>query len=121
MSKRIEKINQLLKEKLSEIIRKDLSLKPGALVTIVKVDTSRDLRYAKTLLSVYPETEKDYVLKTLYKESRKIHKILHQELFMKPLPKIKFSINNNQEKIAEIEKIFEEIRQEKNNLKNKND
>jgi ribosome-binding factor A len=113
MSKRILKINQLLKEKLGEIISKNLSLKPNALVTIVKVDTSKDLRYAKALLSVYPETEDDYVLKTLYKESKKIHKVLHQELFMKPLPKIKFLINDNQKKLSEMEEIFDKIHQEK--------
>jgi ribosome-binding factor A len=113
MSKRILKINQLLKEKLGEIIRKELSLKPSVLVTIIKVDTSKDLRYAKALLSVYPETEDDYVLKTLYKESKKIHKVLHQELFMKPLPKIKFLINDNQKKLSEMEEIFDKIHQEK--------
>ena len=113
MSKRILKINQLLKEKLGEIIRKELSLKPSVLVTIIKVDTSKDLRYAKALLSVYPETEEDYALKTLYKESKKIHKVLHQELFMKPLPKIKFLINDNQKKLSEMEEIFDKIHQEK--------
>jgi ribosome-binding factor A len=113
MSKRIEKINQLIKEKLSEIIKKELSLKNTVLVTIVKVDTSKDLRYSKALLSVYPETDKDYVLKTLQKESRKIHKALHQELFMKPLPKIRFTLDDNQEKILEIEKIFQQIKDEK--------
>ena len=113
MSKRILKINQLLKEKLGEIIRKELSLKPSVLVTIIKVDTSKDLRYAKALLSVYPETEDDYVLKTLYKESKKIHKVLHQELFMKTLPKIKFLINDNQKKLSEMEEIFDKIHQEK--------
>lgn len=113
MSKRIEKVNQLIKEKLAEIIRKELSLKNTVLVTIVKVDTSRDLRYSKALLSIYPETDKNYVLKTLRKESRKIHKVLHQELFMKPLPKINFIIDENQEKISETEKVFQKIRDEK--------
>jgi len=113
MSKRIEKVNQLLREKLSQIIREELSLKDTVLVTILKVDTSRDLRYASSFLSVYPEGEQNYVLKTLQKESKKIHRVLHRGLYMKPLPKIKFIIDNNQEKISEIEKVFEKIKEEK--------
>jgi ribosome-binding factor A len=113
MSKRIEKVNQLIREKLAEIIRKDLSLKNTVLVTILKVDTSRDLRYTDSFLSVYPENEKDYVLKTLRKESKKIHRILHQNLYMKPLPRIRFIIDDNLKKISEIEKIFEKIKEEK--------
>lgn len=113
MSKRIEKVNQLLRERLAQIIREELSLKDTVLVTILKVDTSKDLRYANSFLSVYPETEKDYVLKTLRKESKKIHKVLHRSLYMKPLPKISFVIDEIQEKISEIDKIFEQINKEK--------
>ncbi len=114
MSKRIEKVNQLIREKLAEIIIKDLSLKNTLLVTILKVDTSKDLRYADSFLSVYPENEKDYVLKTLRKESKKIHKILYQNLYMKPLPKIRFLINDNLGKISEIEELFNKIKEERN-------
>ena len=115
MSNRIEKVNQLIREKIARIIREELSLKNTVLVTVVKIDTSRDLRYAKTFLSVYPETERNYVLKTLQKEKGRIHKVLHQELYMKPLPKINFIIDNNQEKISELDEIFDKIKQEKNN------
>ena len=113
MSNRIEKVNHLIREKLSQIIREELSMKNTILVTILKVDTSKDLRYARAFLSVYPETEKEYVSKTLQKEKGKIHKILHQELYMKPLPKVRFIIDENQEKIDEIEKVFEKIRKER--------
>lgn len=113
MSKRIEKVNQLIKEILSKIILEELSLKNNVLVTILKVDTSRDLRYATSFLSVYPTTDKDYVLKTLRKESKKIHKVLHSKLFMKVLPKVRFVTDEKQEKIAEIEEILEKIKNEK--------
>ncbi|MCK5081045.1 MAG: 30S ribosome-binding factor RbfA [Candidatus Moranbacteria bacterium] len=112
MSKRINKVNQLIRETLAQIIREELSLKNTIIVTILKVDTSKDLRYANTFLSVYPANEKDYVLKTLKRESGKIHKALHQKLFMKPLPKVNFRVDNNQEKIAEIEEIFDKINNE---------
>ena len=109
MSKRIDKVNQLIRELLATIIREELSLKDTVLVTILKVDTSRDLRYATSFLSVYPVSETDYVLKTLKKENGRIHKALHAKLYMKPLPKVRFITNENQEKLSEMEEIFDKI------------
>jgi len=112
MSKRIEKVNQLIKETLSKIIKERLSLKDTVFLTILKVDTSRDLRYSKVFLSVYPTSDNDYVSKTLTKEKGRIHKELHKKLFMKPLPKIRFVVDETQEKISEIDKIFDKIKRE---------
>ncbi len=109
MSKRIDKVNQLLRETLAQIIREELSLKNTVLVTILKVDTSKDLRYATSLLSIYPINEKDYVLKTLKKERGRINKTLYKKLYMKPLPEIRFVTDENQEKLSEMEEIFDKI------------
>lgn len=113
MSKRIDKVNQLIREHLAQIIREELSLKDTVLVTILKVDTSKDLRYATSSLSIYPINEKDYVLKTLKKEIGRINKALYKKLYMKPLPKIRFITDENQEKVAEMEEIFKKIKKEK--------
>ncbi len=83
MSKRIDKVNQLIRELLATIIREELSLKDTVLVTILKVDTSRDLRYATSFLSVYPVSETDYVLKTTKKRKRSnsqsaTRKVIHE-------------------------------------------
>lgn len=112
MSKRIEKVNQLIKETLSKIIKERLSLKNTVFLTIVKVDTSRDLRYSKVFLSVFPETDSNYIKETLRKEKARIHKELHGKLFMKPLPKLRFVIDETQGKISEIDKIFDKIKKE---------
>jgi len=109
MSKRIDKVNQLIREILANIIRKELSLKNTVLVTILKVDTSRDLRYTTSFLSIYPVNETNYVLKTLQKESGRIHKALYSKLYMKPLPKVRFVADKNQEKLSEMEEIFDKI------------
>ncbi len=109
MSKRIDKVNQLIRETLAQIIREELSLKNTVLVTILKVDTSKDLRYTNSFLSIYPVTEKNYVMKTLKKENGRIQKALHKKLYMKPLPKIRFITNENQEKLSEMEEIFDKI------------
>ena len=68
MPERIAKINELIKRHVSELLSRELSLKPGIFLTVSKVDTSRDLRYTKIFISVFPHKESEYAIKTLEKE-----------------------------------------------------
>lgn len=117
MSLRTEKINALIKSRVSEIILKDLSLKSGMFITISKVDTSPDLRYATISISVYPEKETGYAIKTLEREKKSLQKILNKKLFMKILPKISFKIDNAEIKTDQIEKLLRAIKKAKPNEK----
>ncbi len=113
MSQRTEKVNALIKKDIAEILQKELSLKPSVFVSIIKVDTSPDLRYAKVFLSVYPVSESDYAVKTIQKEHYRIQKTLHGKLHMKILPIIEFRLDNTQEKVSELEDLFQKIKEEK--------
>lgn len=113
MSTRIEKINDLLRDNISNIINKDLALKQGVFVSITKVDTSKDLRYTKIFVSIFPEKEIDYTMKTLEKELFHIQKLSNQKLEIKIFPKIRFILDSSGNKLTELEEIFEKIRKEK--------
>jgi ribosome-binding factor A len=109
VNNRIEKINELIKQKVSDIILKDLSLKEGVFVTITKVDTTPDLRYTRVFISVFPDSEIAYVEKTLRKEIYKLQGKLNRVLHMKPLPKLEFRFDFTEVRADEIEKILREI------------
>lgn len=68
-SLRITKVNEQLRKLLGEIMERELSLKPGVIITIPKVDTSKDLRYTRMFISVFPERETNYVIETLKKRA----------------------------------------------------
>lgn len=106
---RIVKINDLIRTLLGEIMQRELSLKVGVFITIAKVDTTRDLRYTRMFVSVFPEQETRYVSETLKKELPRIQKALYQKLSMKPLPKLSFVIDKTAQKADEIEKILKDI------------
>lgn len=112
MAHRIEKISSLIRKSVSEIISRDLSIKKGVFLTVSKVDTSADLRYARVFVSVFPVEQSDYAQRTLEKEIFRIQKQLNGQLAMKILPKIIFVLDKRQEKVSEIEKIFEQIKKE---------
>ncbi len=106
---RLPKINELVKKHINDILLKELSLKSGVFVTIVKVDTSPDLRYTRVFISVFPEKEFGYALKTLEKELYTIQKSLNKKLRMRPLPRIEFRSDFTECKADKIEKLLKEI------------
>jgi len=108
MSERIEKVNQLLKKELGELLVKNITFKPAIFVTIEKVDTSPDLRYTDVFISIFPTTESDYVLKTLAHEMYALQGDLNRRLHMKPLPRIRFIQTDIEEKADELERLIRE-------------
>jgi ribosome-binding factor A len=109
MSFRIQQINKLIRNRIAEILRRELDLKPGIFLTVVKVDTSSDLRYTRISISVFPEKESEYALKTLEKEMYHIQGKLNKKLHLHPLPRIKFALDKTEAKADEIEKILKNI------------
>lgn len=108
-SLRITKINEQFRKLLGEIMEKELSLKPGVIMTIAKMETSPDLRYTRMFISVFPESETRYVSETLKKEISGIQKKLYAKLYMRPMPKLSFSIDTTAQEADVVEKLLLEI------------
>jgi ribosome-binding factor A len=113
MTIRTEKVNDLVRDNLSRIFQRELLIKEGVLISIAKVKTTPDLKNTRVYLSVFPAKEKSYVEKTIEYENSQLQKKLNQTLKMKILPKLEFIVDDKQEKISEIEKVFEQIKKEK--------
>jgi ribosome-binding factor A len=110
MGHRIEKINELIKQQVSEIIPRELNLKPGIFLTVAKVDTSKDLRYTRIFISIFPEKETNYIRETLKKETYFLQGKLNKKLAIKIIPKIEFVIDLTESKADEVEKILSDIK-----------
>lgn len=107
--KRIDQINELIHRELSQIMAKEIELPEGILATISRVETSPDLELAKIFLTIYPASEQENILKELIKQRQQLQYLLHQRLILRPMPKIKFLIaeENPAEK---IEKLLDEVK-----------
>lgn len=108
MSSRIHKINSLIKSHINDILSKDVHLKPGLFVTVSKVDTTADLRYTRIFLSVFPEKEFDYVMRTLKKEIYAIQGKLNKKLSLKIFPKIEFKVDRTPSMADKLERLLQE-------------
>ncbi|MCK5084286.1 MAG: 30S ribosome-binding factor RbfA [Candidatus Pacebacteria bacterium] len=106
MTQRILKVNELIKQEVGKIILSEINFPADIMVTVMKVEVSKDLRYADVFVSVLPFEKKEEVQKTLKENIYFIQKILNKKLFMKPLPRIKFKIDDTGEHVGRIDELL---------------
>jgi ribosome-binding factor A len=109
MGHRIEKVNELIKQQISQTLTRELDLKPGVFVTVSRVDTTADLRYARIFVSIFPEREASYALETLKNELYRLQGVLNKKLSMKPLPRIEFHLDITEVRADAVEKILKDL------------
>ena len=107
MNQRILKVNKLIKQEVGKIILIEADFPRDIILTITKVKTSQDLRYADVFISVLPSDKEIEVMELLKEDIYFIQQKLNQRLHMKPLPRIKFVIDKSGE---DVERIAELIR-----------
>jgi len=109
MSERIQRVNQLIKRELSQMILKEFDFQARALVTITRVDTSSDLTQAKVYVSSIPDSFK--AIKILNYKVNYLQYRLKKRLRMKIIPRIKFFEEKQAAEASRIEEILEKIHQ----------
>ena len=105
-TQRILKINKLIKQELGKIILTDVDFSKDIILTITKVRTSADLRYADVFISILPDNKSIEIKKELKENIYFIQGKLNKKLHMKPLPRIKFIIDRSGEDVSRIEELI---------------
>lgn len=111
MSQRIEKINKLLKQEVSKLLLKEVDF-GDVFVTITNVDTSPNLQQSKIRISILPNKKSDEVWDIIKKNIFRVQKALNKKLYMRPVPKIIFEIDKEEERVQRIEKILGKIKKD---------
>ncbi len=111
---RIQQVNQLIKKELGQIILREGDFSKNVLVTITRVETSRNLIHAKVYVSVLPETQSGKILEILSRQIFDIQQLLNKRLRMRPIPKIMFIEEKQTAEAGKIEQLLQEIKDQKN-------
>lgn len=115
MSRRTQRLNSLLKEVISEVIRKDVK-NPHLpqLVTITNVEITNDLHYAKVYVSVIGnEPLKKEAILTLQSAAGFIAVHASKKVVMRYFPELTFILDDTVDKQVRIEKLIGEIEKER--------
>lgn len=113
MSNRVQKIDELIKRELGQIILRELDFSRDVLVTVTRVKTSADLRQAKVYIGVIPEDKIPEIIQMLNKWVYHLQQALNKRLNTRIVPRIKFVAEEETLKAARVEKLLEKIKNSK--------
>ena len=100
----------LLRDELGKIIDRSIEFPEDSLVTITRIVTSPDLRYATVFLSIL-NADSNRVLEILGKNVYSIQQHLNRKLRMRPVPRIRFAIDEEEVRRESVERSLAEIKQ----------
>ncbi|HHY23488.1 MAG TPA: 30S ribosome-binding factor RbfA [Clostridiaceae bacterium] len=110
MAERIYRISEEIKREISNIIQNDLKdPRLPEFVSVLSVDTTRDLRYAKVYVSVYGnEEEKKKAMEGLKNAAGFIRREIGQRIKLRYTPELLFELDNSIEYGIYINKLINE-------------
>ena len=113
-SKRSVRLNSLLKEVISEVIRKEVrDPRLGSLITVTSVSITNDLQHAKVYISVIgtPEEKKESI-EALQSGAGFIAILSSKKVVMRYFPALTFKLDESVDKYMAIDNLLGKIHQE---------
>lgn len=121
-SKRMSRVDAEIQKSLAEIISKfdDVNIS-GALVSIMKVDTTSDFSLAKVYVSVLGDkSKKTLIVKKLNENQKTIRYELAHKLKLRTVPEMTFIVDEVEERASRVLKLFEQIEGETKDVREDN-
>lgn len=108
MSERIVKVNELILQQLGEVINRELEL-PNIFVTITRVSTSADLRYATVYVSVLPDEKAEYAIHRLNLSAKHLRAELLEKIVLRVVPRLEFRLDSSGRQASEIDELLDNL------------
>ncbi len=116
MSRRTRRINDLLREEISEILRREArDPRLETMVSITEVETSEDLRHAKVHVSVLgSEEERVAAMKALDAARPFLHRQLRERLpDLRLIPELAFRRDDSIERGSRLTRMLDQLARER--------
>ena len=111
--KRTDRISEEVKKELSSVIRDLKDPRIPMMTSVVKVDVTNDLRYAKAYISIMgTDEEKKYAIKGLTAAAGFIRREIGSRIKLRCVPEFSFVIDTTIEYGAHINKLLNDISSE---------
>jgi ribosome-binding factor A len=108
--KRLERVNQLIREEISLLLQRELKDPRLGFVTVTQVETTGDLRSAKVFVSVLgDEAQWTASLAALLSARGFIRSWLRQHLDFRVTPELDFRPDHSMEHAARIQKLLKQL------------
>jgi len=110
-STRQNKVSRLLQKDLGDIFqRESRNLFRGAMITVTKVNVTKDLAIAKVYLSLFATKDKEDLIESIKVHSKEIRYKLAQRIGkqVRAIPELQFYIDDSLDYIENIETLLKE-------------
>lgn len=108
-TRRILRINELIREELIKIIHREYAEEFG-IICINKTETSPDLSSCKIWINI-TDDQNDQKLKKIASQNKYFRYLLLKKLDLRSIPKLIFIRDTSSEDIFNMQKIFEKIKE----------
>jgi len=107
MNTRLERVGQVIRDEIADILRRDIDDPLIGFVTLTEVDVSPDLRHARVFFSVLgtPEQIKDSI-KGVLRARKHINALLADRVDLRYIPKLRFVYDETAEKAQRMERLL---------------
>ncbi|MBU2607790.1 MAG: 30S ribosome-binding factor RbfA [Chloroflexi bacterium] len=114
MSYRIDRINNLIRQEISELLHRQVKdPRLGGFITVTSVSTSPDLKYAKVYVSqLDDQASKQDILSTLSAAAGFFRRELTKSLRLRRIPELSFHWDESIERGARILDLMNQLDQE---------
>jgi ribosome-binding factor A len=110
MSLRLQRVRELLKREIGEVIRRELPVAEAGLININDVMVSADLHSALVYVGIFgTDEQKKRGAAMLHKEQKRIQGLVGQAVVLKYTPKLRFVVTDSIEKGNRVLEILEEL------------
>lgn len=111
MTTRQERIRELLKEEISDIIRREFKDPRLGFITITDAEITADLKHAKVYVSVLgSDEEKSQNMAILKRAQHFVRQAFGRRVKMKTMPDIEFKLDTSVEKSIKLLELLEQIK-----------
>lgn len=105
------RINDEIRKEISEILRADMKdPRIGVITSVIKVDTTNDLKYCKVYISILGDDDKKQeVMEVIKGASGYIRSLIANRINLRVTPELKFVLDDSLEYSFKIDKIIKDI------------
>jgi ribosome-binding factor A len=109
-SHRIQRVRELLKREIGEVIRREISISEAGLISVNDVGVSGDLHSATVFVSIVgtPEQQKKGV-GILMRERKRLQSLVSRSVVLKYTPRLRFVVDDSIERGNHVLELIEEI------------
>ena len=118
MAHRIERVNSLIRQEISELLRRQVKdPRLGSFISVTAVATSSDMRHAKVFISrMGSKEEKQETLSVLASASPFFRRELAGRLKLRRIPELSFQWDDSIERGDHLSRLIDEVISNKDNF-----